>query len=505
MFKKLSLALPLVLALVFTANAQETDYSSVGFDYQLSPSLPQYADYKSFDIAVLTTKAEADKPGTGFSLPYKFKIGSLQQVDSTGDFHIVSLVQKYGAKMNSPSTAVVSIALSSNIYNKFGNLVKTADINNDQFPVDFGRVLTKQDMDNQDVLRRLIMEKILEANLRVLADGLFGAKLKPSAKIASLDGVKKKPELQEFDVQVKALKTAVEKEGLPGFKKTAEPFMAYWEKMSTYSGEGDVEEVKRAALHNLALYNIAAGNTDKAQEYIEQYKPIDKQVKEMFGLIKYKNSEELEKLIATLYPVLPDAGPAVTGEKVVTMAEVVDAYKYLTVNGTATISGKKIAGTYTGVIKVNKLPSNSFGNIASLDPENIVVTIHTKDESGQPKTITTTISKVEELKDNNGSSFISQKFGTSMLGSGSYYVFMQSTFTSPKVTVYRTVVPAGGTDYVVKKAGDDKGVKSSMLNARKNLEEYLNDCSSLAEKMKNGTIDKKVPVEKIAEEYNSCK
>jgi hypothetical protein len=82
---------------------------------------------------------------------------------------------------------------------------------------------------------------------------------------------------------------------------------------------------------------------------------------------------------------------------------------------------------------------------------------------------------------------------------------MQSTFTSPKVTVYRTVVPAGGTDYVVKKAGDDKGVKSSMLNARKNLEEYLNDCSSLTEKMKNGSIDKKASVEKIAEEYSSCK
>lgn len=149
------------------------------------------------------------------------------------------------------------------------------------------------------------------------------------------------------------------------------------------------------------------------------------------------------------------------------------------------------------------IPATTFGNVVSPDPGNIQVVIVTTDAGGQPKTINTTVSKIEELKDDNGTSYTSRKFGTSVLGDGSYYTFMQRSFTSPKVTVSRAIIPAIG-DYVVKKAGDDKGVKSSAFNARRNLEEYLSDCASLAAKFKDGSIDKKVPVEKIAEEYSKC-
>lgn len=149
------------------------------------------------------------------------------------------------------------------------------------------------------------------------------------------------------------------------------------------------------------------------------------------------------------------------------------------------------------------IPATTFGNVVSPDPGNIQVVIVTTDAGGQPKTINTTVSKIEELKDDNGTSYTSRKFGTSVLGDGSYYTFMQRSFTSPRVTVSRAIIPAIG-DYVVKKAGDDKGVKSSAFNARRNLEEYLSDCASLAAKFKDGSIDKKVSVEKIAEEYSKC-
>lgn len=501
--KKLFFSL-ILFSLLAPVAAQETDYTELYINIQQPPTLPQYAGYKTFDLTVLTSKSEQDKPGTGFSLAYQVKAGPLTLVNDGGDFHIVSFLQRYGGKMNSPSTADVNVALTSTVYDKYGNVVKTGSINNEHFAVNFGRALTKEESGNQDFVRKFIMEKVLEASFQPLVDGVSGANQRPAIRIASLDEVKKKPELQAFDDQVKVLKTALEKDKLPGFKAAAEPFLAYWEKMSTYAGEGDQNEVKRAGLHNLALYHIAAGNYDKAMEYIEPYKLIDKQIKQMLGLIKYKNSEELEALIKTLNPGAgAEATAPVTGTKVLTKEEVADAHRFLTINGTARISGKRDEGTYKGQIKVYKIPANSFGNVVSLDPENIQVVIITTDAGGQPKTINTTVSKIEELKDDSGTSYTTQKFGTAVLGDGSYYTFMQSTFTSPKVTVYRAIIPANG-DYVVKKAGDDKGVKSSAFNARRNLEEYLSDCASLAAKFKDGSIDKKISVEKVVEEYSKC-
>ena len=505
MLRKLPLLAFALLAGTLSLSAQETDYKAVFVDYQAPPSLTQYNGYQAFDVAVVTTQSPLEKKSTVFStLPYQLKLGSLQQVDSTGDFHIVCLVQKFGVTITSNKTATVKIGLSTTVYDKYGKEIKTATLNNDQFAVDFGRELTKDELAARDVPRRIIMEKGMEACLKSFTDALFGAKLRPEIKVASLDDVKKKPELQEFDVQQKALTTALQKEGLNGFKSTAVSFLPYWEKMSNYSGEGDANEVKRAAYHNLVIYHIAGNDFDKAKEYIELYKPIDKTIKEMFGLVKYKNSEECEKLLGLFAPAAAPVPATEANGAVMSKTAIVENYQFLIIDGTARISGKKDAGTYTGLIKVYKIPSGSFGNIVNLDPENIVVNIDAKDASGQQKNFETAISKIEELKDKNGTSYVTQKFGNAMLGDGSYYAFMQSTYSSPKITVYRTILPAGNAEYVVKKPGDDKGVKSSLFGARKNLNEYLSDCAPLAEKLKNGSLDKSVSPEKLAEMYTNC-
>ncbi len=507
MFKKVILALLSIPILTTALQAQETNYTAVSFSHKLLPTLPQYSDYKSFDLTVVTTKETPDAPGTGFNMAFQIKAGGLTQVADGGDFHVVSLLQRYGGKMVSQAAADISVILSSNIYDKYGTLVKTGTINNEHFAVNFGRNLTKEEMGNADFIRKFCMENIIEASIKPLVDGVSGAMLKPVARIATLGGIKKKPALSEFNTPIKALTSALEKEGIAGLQKTAAANVPFWESMTNYNAEGEKEEdkneVKRAAYHNLALYHIAAGNIDKAREYITLYKPIDKQIKEMLGLIKYRNSEELEKLIETLNPATPEAAPAATTGTVMTKAQIADNFQYMIIDGTATISGKKIAGTYEGIIKVYKIPANSFGNIVNLDPENIAVKIETKDASGTPKTINTYVSNIEELKDKSGVSYTTQKFGTKIMGDQSFN-FMKSTFTSAKVTVYRSLIPETG-DYVVKKAGDDKGVKSSLMNARKNLEEYLNDCPALVEKFKSGAIDKKATAEKIAEEYSNCK
>lgn len=496
-----------LLAAGMCANAQETDYKRAYMTYQLEPTLPQYSSYKTFDVTLLTTREEADKPGTGFNLPYEVKIGQLAQVPSGADFHVISLLQRMSGKMASPSTALVNVALNTTVYNKFGAVVTTGSVVNEQYTINFGRELKKEETSNADVMRRLIVEKLIEASTKPLSDGLYGAKIEPVVRLAQLEDVKKNSPLKQFEEQVKVLKPALEKEGLSGFRTAAQPYVSFWEQNTSFA-EGEKEkadEVKRAALHNLSLYYIAGRETDKAAQYLEQYKAIDKQIKEMMGLIKYKNSEDLEKFMNTIYPAASgSAGVAQTSGKELTTEQVVDAHRYILIDGTVTVKEKKQAGTYQGLIKVNKIPKGSFGNIASLDPENIAVVIQTKDATGSPLTINTTVSQIEELKERNGTSFITQKFGTAVLGDGSYHAFLQSTYTSPKVTVYRALLPAGSSDWVVRKNGDVNGVKSSLFNARKGLEEYLADCAPLTEKLKSGAIDKKTPVEKIAEAYTAC-
>ena len=143
--------------------AQETDYKEAFFDYQLPPTLPQYSSYTSFDVAVITTQSLSENKSTSFNLPYQVKFGSLQQVDSTGDFHVVGLLQRFGATITSAATATVKIGLGITVYNKYGTIVNTADLNNDNFAVNFGRDLNKEERANHDLVRRLIMEKALEA------------------------------------------------------------------------------------------------------------------------------------------------------------------------------------------------------------------------------------------------------------------------------------------------------------------------------------------------------
>jgi len=501
MRKKLFLSASLLLALI-SSQAQEVSYTHITFQAQHPAIIPQYAGYKSFDITVLSPIDNTGKAVANYDLPYQVKLGNLTQVDGVGDFHVVALASRYNGKLASASNAVVAITLGISVYDKFGTNIKNLDLNTDQYPVDFGRELSKDERQNQDVLRRLILEKILQESLKPLLDDVNGGLKKETTTIAYLDKVKKKPELQDFEKQFDVLRPALEKEGLAGFKNTATPYTDYWSKMTEYTGE-NADEVKRAAFQNLALYNIAAGDYDKAAALITQYKAIDKQIKESFGLIKYYNSQDLETLMSALKP---GAGQTFEQENKTeqTKAQIVDNYRYAVVNGTATISDKRNAGTYNGIIKINKLPTASNGNIASLDPATILVEVNATDDKGQAKTFTTTIDKVDALKDNSGATYIGQKFGSAILG-GSSYVFMKSTYTSAKITVYRTLLPAGGKDYVVKKAGDDKGIKSSMFNAKKTLIDYLADCPSLTDKLKNNTLTKEEgTIEKVAEAYSAC-
>ncbi len=492
----------ILFAISTTSIAQKTDYFEASLKEKTPPTLIQYADYKTFDLQVLTTKEEQDKPGQGFNIAYKPIIGKLEQVDKGGDFHIVVLLQKYSGKLTSPSSATVNVFIKNTFYDKYGVFIFEEFLQSEVFALNLERDISEAERNNQDIIRKLIMEKLIKINSLGFKEKLYGGTFDKLIKVASVDKVKKIPELLAFEENAKPLVKALQKEGFEGFKILADKLVPYWEKTINYTGE-DVDEVKRAAYHNLALYNIATKNYEKAKEYIELYKPIDKVIKEMMGLVKYKCSDKLEELLNAMSPIIETNNTIVNIIKPTT-EEIFENYKYIIVNGSVTVTSKKEAGTYKGKIKIYKIPASSFGNIVSLDAENIAAVVETKDAQGQLKIINTTVSKLENLIDNDGTKYISQKFGTGILGTA-YFSFLKSTYSSPKITVFRSVIPVKYDDYVVKKIGDEIGVKNNLVNARKNLLDYLNDCSNFNEKVKNGQIDRKLSVEKIVEIYSDCK
>lgn len=486
--------------LTLSAMAQETDYKSATYKINVPPTITNYKNYSTFDVSV--TFHDNDESKINLNLPYEVVMPNLKKVESDGDFHLVYYLQKYAGKQVDRANTEVNIALYLMVLNKYGDLVYQTSFANEKQMVSYTE-LSKDDSKNPDVVNKLVLNKCMSIINKGFVTALNGGEVERSLHLALLDGVKKKPELQEFEKQVKVLVPLFAK-STQEFVKAAEPFVSYWETMSNYSGDGNVDEVKRAAYNNLVVYYAATNQTEKARAALALYKPIDKQVKEMFGLIKYMASNECERAISDFEKVevvFTDA--PVKDVPVITKSAALDMVKYISIEGSFKITSRKEEGSYTGTLKISKLPAPPQGGLASLSASEPDVKVTVKDASGAEKTFVVGLGKVEDIKDNKGNVYLSQKFGTIGLGEGVTNVFMMSTYISDKITVYRALIPATG-DYVLKKKGDEKGVKSSMFNAKKTMIDYLSDCATLVEKLKNNTLDKKETVEKIAAMYTAC-
>jgi hypothetical protein len=495
MFSKKNLLIALGLVLSQFASAQDVSYDDHTLSFQQKPAYPQYAGYTTFDMAAITT---LDETAVNMNLPYQIKLGNLTQVPVSSDFHVVSVLRRFGGKFTSDVSLTANIHLTSYVYDRFGNKVSAIYVDKEDRIVNFDKALSKEERGNQNLVRQKVVEKVTESLLREFVDAFNGAKLQLPFELAGLSGVKKNPDLADFSKTVKEVKSATDVESL---QQLLAPHVPYWEKMIAYTGDVDTIEIRRAAYQNLSIYNIITANTEKATEYIEKYKAIDKIHKMMMGLIRIKHSDNCEKMLAQMYPSaaaeVDETAPAMS------LQELKDNFKYVTINGTVTVEAKKIGGTYQGQILISKLDNSGGGGILNLDAVSAVVIINTKDEKGEAKTIRTELSDITSVKDDKGVEYAIKKFGTAALG-GAYYSLLKPSYSNPKITVYRTVIPADSYDYVIKKSGDDKGIKSSLLNSRKQLIEYLADCTSLTEKLKDGTISKKEKVEKIAEMYSAC-
>ena len=83
---------------------------------------------------------------------------------------------------------------------------------------------------------------------------------------------------------------------------------------------------------------------------------------------------------------------------------------------------------------------------------------------------------------------------------------MKETFASAKISLYRIMLPTppgSENSMLIRKAGDPKGVRTQLINFKKNLTDYLGDCNATTDMIKqsknlNGDINK------ILETYSLC-
>jgi hypothetical protein len=288
--KKL-LLLAIFYGVVSVSLGQSISYDDLIVTLTKKPAYPQYDSYTTFDMAAVTTLDESE---VNMNLPYQIKLANFKQVPVSNDFHIVSCLQRSSGKFTADNTISLNVLMTSNIYDRYGNIITTMYVDEPTRIVTFDRALTKEERNNKDFTRQKIVEKLTEVLMTNFLNRLKGETVEIPYELASLGSVKKLPELVDFSKTIKEVKSKME---IATLKATLEPHIAYWEKMATYAGEGDTIDVRRAALQNLAIYNIVSNNIEAANKIIENYKAIDKVHKTMFGLVKTFHSENCAKMI----------------------------------------------------------------------------------------------------------------------------------------------------------------------------------------------------------------
>ena len=508
-----------------TVVAQETDYHSVNFQYSMPSSIRiEGPAPKTFDLNVILLGADpifaARESDAVKSLKkelgennYTVDFPGLQQVDSTviGDLHIITILQTLQQKAplsRGGGIMITNVELYTTISNGEGIMVFTKAFKNDTLSTPYGAGLIRPQVN------KLVVENAIGQSLKHYQHLLNGYTGWVTARLADLDGVKKMPDLKAFEDQVKELKPILAKEGVDAFCKAAEKYVPFWQQQADNHLEKNGEEVKRAAYQDLSLYFMLKGDVGKAHEAIEAYKPIDKTVKEMM-IIKYKNSEDMEKLLATLYPekqvliVSPD-------DRKIPLKEAVVRFMYLKMEGTVTIDDRKNSGTYTGMLYIKKpVPGEDekkSNMMLQLDATDFDVTIRYND-NGADKEIVTKLSKVKSLKDKNNANYTVIKGSDNMLGdmgtlsiASDTWILMKETYSSAKISMYRIMLPqpAGSENsMLIRKVGDPKGVRTKLVNFKKNLTDYLADCTATTDLIKqsnniNGDITR------ILETYSGC-
>jgi hypothetical protein len=88
----------------------------------------------------------------------------------------------------------------------------------------------------------------------------------------------------------------------------------------------------------------------------------------------------------------------------------------------------------------------------------------------------------------------------------SSYILMKQTYVNSKISLYRIYFPINSSEssMLIKKKNDETGVRTTLINFRKNLTEYLSDCVETAALI-NNSQDINADINKILDTYGNCK
>ncbi len=498
------------------AMGQNVDYHKVNFNIDVKPTLSIDPSIKTFNYKVFLSNAteqgsdEATKNRLVSKLATNLdlKLDPLTLDTTGGDLMIVTVIHRSAFKsiMMYPSNKGFSLTKAvnyyTNVYSKAGTIIMSKHYINEGFSTEFKEAWNSDDIKkNDEYIQRKISTAIINVTLADFRRQISGGNITVESKLADLEAVKKFPELKVMEDQRKELDKLLTSSNKEGFVAKAKEFVPFWESQLSFNASKDSDEVKRAVYQNLALYYLFAGEIEKATNIINLYKPIDKTIKEMFGLVKYRNSDQLEAIVPYFENKVTPLVIAV-GEKTYTIDQLVERQRFTIIDGTVVLSGKK-GGTFSGKLRfTNPEPGfeaqQSEGGIASLDAADIEFSLL----QANGELMFSSVSKVKELKDVEGKNYAVIKTGSALLG-GSAYSLLKEVFVSPKISVFKDAFQ-NTSEFLVKKPGDEKGIKTSMFNTKKNLKVYLADCATVVANIEATGILQKIDIEKIAQEYTNC-
>jgi len=511
----------LLLSLALSSKAQEYDYTKSSIKLPFPPSVILDGSFKTYDIKLIVS-SEVDISGLDgkaqairdlFEKDYLFPFAKLKQVDNNGDLHIFVLLQRFyskGATVSRDNDKKVNglnfktaLAFRTIISDRYGKQIFSRLLNQPERITYFKDNWSSSDIKlNQGLIVNTIIMEAVQSCTDEYEKKMTGGEASISINMAYLKSIKKYPEFKAMKTQAGQLEKELGK-SVKAYIDIATQYVPDWEKWTKFNSSDDSNEVKRAAYQNLVNYYILNGNSEKATKYLQVYKPIDEVTKEMLGLVKYKSSEESEKLIALLAPQQEMINSADDGSLAVSKETNADLFSFYTLKGTVTIKDGKHSGEYTGTIKIKyPEPNLEAGSIVSLDATDASLIITYADASAQNKILNSDISKITAMKDSFGKTYQTVKFGSVFLG-GSQYSLMKELFSSSKITTMKVIVPFGD-DYLVKKNGDEKGVKSSLFNAKKSLLDYLKDCPAAVQMINSAKVYSKISMEQLGAVYTSC-
>jgi hypothetical protein len=519
---KMFVTIALATCLSNIAVAQEAEFKDIRLTINKPPMVISDGSLKNFDVTFTPNLSQSNLSKAMSKNDYNQMFSSLnltleipnytQKPNNSNDvdLHVLYTLKNYVRKNFTVNNNVTSVAADIKfdilVADKYGEVLYDKATDLAEYKVSIPKVWKSEKEMNDDT--RFVdstMIQLAAESVQKKINKLFSNE--PNAtfdgSIAYVDGMKKFPEYASMKDDTKALIKTLEKNGITAFLDEAKKYVPFWESQLHFNDTKDSLEVIKVMHHNLALYYVLIKDVQKATTYINAYELYDdsKTVRPMLGAIRYKKTEELTLLMNTIAPNSFEL--KTKNAPVLSMAEMLDARKFLTIKGTVYMSVKKEKINYTGRIKIAKVSTDEAPSdkaISMPDADYLVNVIVEKD--GKAETIEAALSKVDSIIAEDGTKYKVNRFGNIIKGRA--YMLLKQIVGAPAAKMYTIAIPLNNTDLVVERDDEDKGEIIENEDLKKQLAKYLKKCEA-AVKLVETSGPRTMPYQQIAELYSTCK